>query len=96
MEINDIVNAIEARVENGRPDVQAQAILMSIDRDLDMTVGCVIDPTKLTYALMEDVKAFNDEATNTITFESGKILNNGSDNSLFMLMFSVSNCNGGL
>lgn len=90
MEINDIVNAIEARVVLGRAGVKAQAMLLQIHMDGHKEVyeiGCVLDPTKLTFAIIDDVKTFNDEATNTITFTGGKLVNNGADNAIFALTF---------
>lgn len=98
MEISEILDAIEQRVEQGRPLVKAQAILMGVDADLNYSIGCVVDPSNLTHALLEDVARFNDEANPEayIQFVEGKIVNTGADNVLFMLMFNVSKCNGGL
>ena len=96
MEINDIVSAIEARVELGRPKIQAQAIITEIASDLELTISCVVDPSLITYEMLTDIEMFNDEASNTISFMGGKLVNNGSDNALFILMFNVSKCNGGL
>ena len=94
--IKDILKTIEDRVELNRPDVRSQAYVMGVSGDWEYLVYCVIDPTMLDDGMGEDVMAFNDEAMNTITYIDGKLINNGSDNSLFVLMFNVSKCNGGL
>ncbi len=90
MEIKSIIDAIEARVVLNRPTLKAQAMLLQIHMDGHNDVyeiGVVLDPTKLTFAVIDDVKKFNDEASNTITFTGGKLVNNGADNALFALTF---------
>jgi len=98
VEINAIVEAIKARVELNRPNVKAQAILMNVDTELNLMIGCVVDPSLITTSMLEDVSRFNEEANPDvyIQFIEGKIVNNGADNALFMLMFNASKCNGGL
>lgn len=95
MEINDIVNAIEARVKLGRPHVKAQATTVGFDLDGSWLVSCVIDPSHLSNALKDDVLRFNEEANPEaiIRVVDAKLVNNSSDNTLFMIMFQIGSCN---
>ncbi|MCB5278955.1 MAG: hypothetical protein M0Q19_05120 [Candidatus Cloacimonetes bacterium] len=93
MEINTIITTIETKFSD--LGVDAQATLLEVSEDLILTIGCVIDPSLLTYSILEGVKAFNDDATTWINFHGGKIITVG-DAPLFMLMFSANQCNGGL
>lgn len=96
MEINDTLHAIEARVALGRPDTKSQSVLLKIESDLTLKIGCVVDPTKITKAMLDDVQRFNEQADNNIFFTGGELINSPSDNALFVLMFEVEKCNGGL
>lgn len=90
MDVNDILTTIEDRVKLGR-NLKTDAILTEIIMDgyTDIyVIGCVIDPSKITFDLINDVKAFNDEALNEISFTGGKMIQQ-ADNVLFMLMFTA-------
>lgn len=90
--IKNILQAIETRVGS----INSQAILLEVEQDLTLKIGCVVDPTLVTFDLLDNVRRFNDEASNLISFDGGRVINVGIDNSLFMLLFTASKCNGGL
>lgn len=96
MAIKDIIHTIEERVGHNRPNVEAQAILLKVDKTLELQFGCVVDPSLITQEMLDDVKAFNDQAGNNIRFEGGEIVNHGVDNAMFMFMFTADKCEGGM
>lgn len=93
MDINTILTTIEAKFTD--LGVDAQATLLEVGEDLALTIGAAIDPTLLTYSILEGVQAFNDDATTWINFHGGKVITVG-DAPLFMLMFSANKCNGSI